>query len=84
MINIRGADFPDVEIPLIYIEDDGIIITQQNFFLPVLGSITEATSDITSFEPEPLAFDMARSSGTLDFWNDPKEDIYTSEDEQPV
>jgi hypothetical protein len=31
-----------------------------------------------------MAYRLCRSSGTLDFWDDPAEDIYTFEDGEPI
>lgn len=85
MINlVQSIDFPVAEIPVIYIEDNDIIVIQQNCFASWPDPTTGAISDPIASTLEPLAFDMSYSSGALDFWSDSAEEDYTSEDGQPV
>jgi len=35
-------------------------------------------------EPDLIPYECSRSSGSLSFWDDPQEDIYTFEDGQPL
>jgi len=46
-----------------------------------------ATDSVEAFEvrePELVPYNCTRCSGVLDFWDDEAEDIYTSEDGEPL
>ncbi len=41
--------------------------------------------DISSVEPsDDVFFDFTMRSGAFDFWKDPREDVYTLEDGEPI
>jgi len=47
-------------------------------------SDTESVKAFEEVEPEIVPFDLTRLSGSLNFWNNPKEDIYDLGDGQPI
>ncbi|MHC4258831.1 MAG: hypothetical protein ACYSTF_00235 [Planctomycetota bacterium] len=49
-----------------------------------LLSVTASAQSLGNVEPELVPYECSRSSGLLDFWEDPAEDIYTSEDGTPL
>jgi hypothetical protein len=54
--------------------------------LQIFGPVAAETSSVQFFEvpePELIPSECCRLSGILNFWNDPSEDIYTSEDGEP-
>jgi len=50
----------------------------------VSKSATEAVECFEVPEPEIIPYQYCHSSGVLSFWNDPAEDIYTSDDGEPL
>ena len=44
--------------------------------------IDNSTND-NNYKPLSV-YELCKESGTLDFWDDPNEDIYTFEDGEPV
>lgn len=55
-----------------------------NIQRPISNSATLAVFTFKLPEPDIIPFDACQSSGVLDFWNDPGEDIYNFEDGEPV
>jgi len=45
---------------------------------------TSTNNYIEDINPVLNPYQLCRDSGTLDFWDDPEEDIYTFEDGEPV
>ena len=72
------------DVPLFYGQYDAYLLSQTGFFAQVADSDTESIRAFQKTEPELIPFDCARLSGSLDFWNNLEEDIYTSEDGQPI
>lgn len=48
------------------------------------ATLTQSVLAAMATEPELIPYECTRSSGVLDFWDDPSEDIYSFEDGQPV
>jgi hypothetical protein len=45
---------------------------------------TSTNINIEDESPDLNPFESCRSNGTLDFWDDPEEDIYTFEDGEDI
>jgi hypothetical protein len=45
---------------------------------------TSTNNYIEDISPVLSSYQLCRSSGTLDFWDDSSEDIYTFEDGEPI
>jgi hypothetical protein len=58
-------------------------VIQNNIFLTIQDSMSSISNRVAD-EDELSPYECARSSGTLNFWDDPEEDIYTLEDGQPL
>jgi hypothetical protein len=54
------------------------------YFIQIDDSSTRSVKAIEMQQPELNPFECSRESGVLDFWADPSEDVYTSEDGQPL
>jgi len=49
-----------------------------------MDTSTISVKSITEVEPELIPYQCSVSSGVLDFWRDESEDVYTSEDGEPL
>jgi len=50
----------------------------------VLSTSTISVKSISEVEPDLIPYQCCVSSGVLDFWRDESEDVYTSEDGEPL
>lgn len=62
-----------INVPLIY-----------NMLAYTTSTFTESVRAFKPSESELVPYQACRSSGVLSFWDDPREDIYSFEDGQPV
>ena len=73
------------DMPLFYGKYDAYLKAQVGAFsIQIADSDTKSVRCFEKAEPELIPFECARLSGSLDFWNNPEEDVYTSEDGQPI
>ena len=50
----------------------------------IADSDTVSVASVQAAPSELIPFDCSMASGALDFWNDEKEDIYSSDDGRPL
>jgi hypothetical protein len=58
-------------------------ITQNSIYFTIKSS-TSSIRDHVANEDEFSSYECSRFSGSLSFWDNPEEDIYTLEDGQPL
>jgi hypothetical protein len=71
-------------LPVIYGSEDAIICGPDGNFHEVPNSDTSSALFNLSVEPELVPYECTVRSGSLDFWRDDSEDIYTWEDGQAL
>jgi len=60
------------------------VICVGELYIKLNTTYTECIHELQSSEPDVVPYECCRASGVLSFWDDPKEDIYTFEDGQPI
>ncbi len=85
MINNMMNTAPNIsDIPIFYGKYNTYSPSEAGPSIQIIKSDTESVQAFEESEPEIIPFDLTRLSGSLDFWNNPEEDIYNLEDGQPI
>ncbi|MBN2210909.1 MAG: hypothetical protein JW709_05885 [Sedimentisphaerales bacterium] len=69
---------------LTYRDSNGCMQITSDLIFTINHNFTESVSVSSRNEFELSPYCCCRDSGTLDFWDEPEEDIYTLEDGQPI
>ena len=81
--NDMSMILPEIaNVPIVYGHQNAIILGIEKY----IEVSDTSTIQLPKFEltPDLVPFDYSRSSGALDFWDDPTEDIYTFDNGQPI
>jgi len=73
--------------PIVYGQFSAICVNNADptgYFIQINDSSTSSVKALETPQVELNPFECCRESGILDFWNDPNEDVYTSDDGQPL